>query len=174
MIVFFSLLESDVERQQFVELYNQYENILLRTAGHYFPKDQATIEDVVQSSWIKIAENFHRILNIPCKERGAYLVTIVKNESISLLRKQHYDLPYDDAIGEETYYFEDDNAKGIIEMIRTMPKTYRAVLEMRFIEERSTKEIAAALNLKETTVDVRIHRGRSILIKKLKEEGYIS
>ena len=44
---------------------------------------------------------------------------------------------------------------------------------MRFVEERSTKEIAKALSLKETTVDVRIHRGRALLIRKLREEGYI-
>ena len=40
-------------------------------------------------------------------------------------------------------------------------------------EERSTKEIAAALSLKETTVDVRIHRGRALLMKKLREGGYV-
>ena len=44
---------------------------------------------------------------------------------------------------------------------------------MRFVEERSTKEIAAALSLKESTVDVRIHRGRALLMKKLREEGYV-
>lgn len=54
-----------------------------------------------------------------------------------------------------------------------MPDIYRTVLEMRFVEERSTKEIAKALSLKETTVDVRIHRGRALLIRKLREEGYI-
>ncbi|MGM9396211.1 sigma factor-like helix-turn-helix DNA-binding protein [Flavonifractor plautii] len=32
---------------------------------------------------------------------------------------------------------------------------------MRFVEQRSTKEIAKALSLKETTVDVRIPRGRA-------------
>ena len=66
----------------------------------------------------------------------------------------------------------DDNTKSIIEIIQAMPDTYRAVLEMRFVEECSTKEIAKALSLKETTVDVRIHRGRALLIKKLMEEGY--
>lgn len=47
------------------------------------------------------------------------------------------------------------------------------MIEMRFVEELSTKEIAAALGLKETTVNVRIHRGRALLMKKLREEGYV-
>ena len=51
-----------------------------------------------------------------------------------------------------------------------MPEIYRAVIEMRFVEELSTKEIAAALGLKETTVNVRIHRGRALLMKKLRDE----
>lgn len=65
------------------------------------------------------------------------------------------------------------DTRSIIDTIRAMPDIYRTVLEMRFVEERSTKEIAKALSLKETTVDVRIHRGRALLIRKLREEGYI-
>ena len=53
-----------------------------------------------------------------------------------------------------------------------MPELYRAVLEMRFVEECNTREIAKKLNLTESTVNTRIHRGRILLMKKLEEEGY--
>lgn len=171
MIVFLSMLETDAERQLFMELYEQYGGAMLRVARRYFLEDPAMAEDAVQNAWLRIAERFSRIQAIPCKKRGGYLVVIVKNESISLLRRRHQELPFDEATSGGESNFETDNTEDIIEIIWAMPETYRAVLEMRFVEEMSTKEIAAMLGLKESAVDVRIHRGRALLMNKLREEG---
>lgn len=173
MLVFLSILETDAERQLFMELYNQYGNAMLRVAQRYFIGEPAMAEDAVQNAWLRVVEKFSRLQEIPCKKRGAYLVVVARNEAISLLRKRHQEIPFDDDVMGEKFAFENDSTKDIIETILEMPETYRAVLEMRFIEDRSTKEIATALGLKETTVDVRIHRGRALLIKKLREEGYV-
>lgn len=173
VLIFLSILETDAERQLFMELYNQYGNAMLKVAQRYFIGEPAMAEDAVQNAWLRVVEKFSRIQEIPCKKRGAYLVVVARNEAISLLRKRHQEIPFDDDVMGEKYAFENDSTKDIIETILEMPETYRAVLEMRFIEDRSTKEIATALGLKETTVDVRIHRGRALLIKKLREEGYV-
>lgn len=172
MLIYLSMLETDAERQVFLELYNQYGNAILRVAKRYFPGNPELAEDAIQNAWLRVVEKFSRVQEIPCKKCGAYLVIIAKNESISLLRKRHQELPLDDAIAESNSDFENNSAKDIMETIHAMPETYRAVLEMRFVEEMSTKEIAVALGLKETTVDVRIHRGRALLMEKLREEGY--
>lgn len=171
VIVFLSMLETDTDRQLFTELYNQYGNAMLRVSRRFFLDDPTMVEDAVQNAWLRIAENFSRIQEIPCKKRGGYLVVIAKNESISLLRKRRQEVQFDDTktVGESG--FENGSAEDVIETIRAMPETYRAVLEMRFVEEMSTKEIAALLGLKESAVDVRIHRGRALLMKKLREEG---
>lgn len=173
MLIFLTMLETDAERKLFMELYDQYGNAMLRVAQRYFSEDPSMAEDAVQNAWLKVVEKFSRLQDIPCKKRGAYLVIIAKNESISLLRKQHFELPFDDALAESKSDFGDNSAKDIIEIIQTMPETYRTVLEMRFVEEMSTKEIAAALALRESTVNVRVHRGRALLIEKLKEGGYV-
>lgn len=175
MLIFLSMLESDEERRLFTNLYNQYGNMMLHVAKRYFPKDMYAAEDVVQNAWIRVVDHFHKIQAVPSKKRGAYLVVIVRNEAITALRKQKPELQFDENFvdGEGYIDLENDNTRSIIDIIRAMPDTYRAVLEMRFVEERSTKEIAMALSLKETTVDVRIHRGRALLIRKLREEGYI-
>ena len=126
-------------------------------------------EDVVQNAWIRVVDHFQKIQAVPSKKRGAYLVVIVRNEAITALRKQKPELQFDENFVEGYIDLENDNTRSIIDTIRAMPD----ILEMRFVEERSTKEIAKALSLKETTVDVRIHRGRALLIRKLREEGYI-
>lgn len=171
MLIFLSMLESDRERRVFSELYNQYGNAMLRVAQRYFPEDPQDAEDAVQNAWLKVVKNILKIQEIPCKKRGAYLVIIVRNEAIAILRKRRRELPFEDALAGEAAGLGDDSRKPVIELIRAMPDTYRAVLEMRFVEERSTKEIAAALHLTESAVNTRIHRGRAILIEKLREEG---
>lgn len=171
MLLFLSMLESDGERRIFSELYNQYGNAMLRVARRYFPEDPQDAEDAVQNAWLKVVKNILKIQEIPCKKRGAYLVIIVRNEAITILRKRRRELPFEDALAGEAAGFGGDSGKPVIELIRAMPDTYRAVLEMRFVEERSTKEIAAALHLTESAVNTRIHRGRAILIEKLREEG---
>jgi len=170
---FLSMLETDAERQLFIELYHKFGNAMLRVARRYFVSDPTLAEDAVQNAWMRVIEKFSKVQSIPCEKRGAYLVVIAKNEAVSLLRRLHQEFPLEDSVTDGKKDFDNDGARDVIETIQTMPEIYRAVLEMRFVEERSTKEIAKALELKETTVDVRIHRGRAMLIEKLREEGYV-
>lgn len=170
MLIFLSMLETDAERQVFLGLYHEYGNAMLKVSQRYFPNDPSATEDAVQNAWLKVVQNFSKVQNIPCKKRGAYLVIIVKNESISILRKRRQELPFDETLPyKET---EDDDVASIIEVIHRLPETYRAVLELRFVEECTSQQIAQMLNLTEATVNTRIHRGRTLLIQKLREAGY--
>ena len=54
-----------------------------------------------------------------------------------------------------------------------MPEEYRRVLELRFVAEWSLADIAAELGLTEGAVKTRIFRGRKLLIRTLKREGYL-
>ena len=49
------------------------------------------------------------------------------------------------------------------EAILAMPEHLRTVLMLRDVEELSTSETAAALNISEENVKVRLHRGREIV-----------
>lgn len=170
MLIFLSMLETDAERQVFLGLYHEYGNAMLKVSQRYFPNDPSAAEDAVQNAWLKVVQNFSKVQDIPCKKRGAYLVIIVKNKSISILRKRRQELPFDETLPyKET---EDDDVASIIEVIHRLPETYRAVLELRFVEECTSQQIAQMLNLTEATVNTRIHRGRTLLIQKLREAGY--
>lgn len=141
MLIFLSMLETDIERQQFLELYEQYGNAMLLVARRFFGQDYGLAEDAVQNAWAKVVENFSKIQSVPCKKRGAYLVIIVKNEAISMIRKQKKEIPLDEAIVGTEIDME-NSTRPIFEMIHEMPELYRAVLEMRFVEECSTREIS--------------------------------
>jgi RNA polymerase sigma-70 factor (ECF subfamily) len=51
--------------------------------------------------------------------------------------------------------------------IGELPESYRIILQLRDIEELTTKEVADALGLSETNIKVRLHRARSALKKLL-------
>lgn len=172
LLIYLSMIDSNKTRQEFIELYNRHCSAMLLVAKRYFPQDQTAVEDAVQNAWVKVIENFSKVQEIPSNKRGAYLAVIVKNECISLLRSRKNELPLNEALtaGETDL---DDPAKSIIEMICQMPDTYRSVLELRFVEGCNTREIAKQLHLTESAVNTRIHRGRMLLIKRLKEEGYV-
>ena len=169
LIMLLSMLSDEGDRRRLFELYTQYQGAMLRVARRYFPADQALAEDAVQNAWLRVIDNFSKISEIPCKKQGAYLVIIVKNESLTLLRKRTRELPLDESLTERSL---DDDSASIIDTIRSMPETYRAVLEMRLVEELTTREIAAALGLSEGAVNTRLSRGRSLLAEKLRKEGY--
>ena len=57
-------------------------------------------------------------------------------------------------------------------LIRALPEGYRRVLELKCVEEWSNREIARRLGIKESTVAVRILRGRAMLKERLEKEGY--
>jgi len=171
LLAYLSALETDIERQQFLELYERYGDAMLLVARKFFGQDYGSAEDAVQNVWAKAAENFSKIQAVPCKKRGAYLVIMVRNEAISIIRKRKREIPLDEAVVGREIDME-DSGQPILETIHKMPELYRAVLEMRFVEELSTREIAKRLHLTESAVNTRIHRGRILLIEKLKEEGY--
>ena len=60
----------------------------------------------------------------------------------------------------------------LVELIRSMPDTYREVLELRCVLEWSNKDIARRLSLSENAVAVRLMRGKALLQNKLEQEGY--
>lgn len=169
LVTLLALLSDEQDRRALFALYSQYQNTMLRVAQRFFPDDPASAEDAVQGAWLWVVEHFSRIFEIPCKKRGVYLAIIVKNQSLTLLRKRR-ELPLDESLAEGSA--EIDDGASVLDVIRAMPETYRAALEMRFVEGRTTGEIAAALGLSEGAVNTRISRGRALLAERLRREGY--
>ena len=113
---------------------------MLLVARKFFGQDYGLAEDAVQNVWTKVVENFFKVQAVPYKKRGAYLVIMVRNEAISMIRKQRKEIPLNEAIIGEEFDIE-DSSQPILDIIHKMPELYRAVLEMRFVEECSTAKL---------------------------------
>lgn len=150
---------------------------------------ESDAEDLVQETYIKAFRYFHKF------EQGthlrAWLYKIMVNTFINQYRKQQKNREmiedWDwDQIAEQDEKL-DDNEKNILDQfvseqvqtaIQKVPEDFRTVLVLSDLEDMSYKDIADIVGCPIGTVMSRLHRGRRILRKYLRnyavEHGYIS
>lgn len=172
MLSFFrSMLETDADRHRFAQLYEQHHVQIEHTAMRIL-KDQQDAEDAVQNTFMQVIKHFDKVYEIPCKNLPFWLISIVKNEALMILRKKKRVVQLEDwdAIVEESEYISDYGE--LVQLFTKLPETYRSALEMKFLLDYSGKEIAQRLGITETAVNTRISRGRALLKDILEKEGF--
>ncbi len=170
LALFLSSLESEDERRKFTAVYDKYHKKMEAIALHMLG-NQYDAEDAVQNAFLQVIRHFEKIHDIPCEELPFWLISIVKNESLMILRKKRGVVPLEDWDGFEQ---SADGAAGymeLAELFRRLPETYRAVLEMKLLIGYTDKEIAHKLGISETAVSSRASRGRALLRKLVEKEG---
>lgn len=153
-------------------VYCRYIEYLTAVCSRYVIYDDDT-RDVLQDSFIKIFTSVDKFEYRGEGSLKAWMVRIVINESLKFLKKNErfdviqYERDLPDAIDEpET----DDIPASIIQnMIRQLPAGYRTVFNLYVFEEKSHKEIASILNIKESTSASQLHRAKDMLAKKIQE-----
>lgn len=97
--LYLAALESDGDKKQFRELYRRYHRVMERTALAVL-HDPHDAEEAVQEAFLRVIENFSKIDEIPCKDLGGWLVIIVRNEAITILRRRRCHLPLEEGWAE--------------------------------------------------------------------------
>ena len=168
-----------IEQEETVDLdrlMNDYGDAILRMCVLYL-KDMHLAEDVVQETFIKVYHQYHtfkqqseektwimRIAINTCKNhrRTSWFskVNPVEEEAI-LETASHENIEID--------LVEAEGSKQLLKQIMSLKEKYKEVILLYYYQEMSTKEIAETLGIKESTVRVRMQRGREQLGVKLKE-----
>jgi RNA polymerase sigma-70 factor (ECF subfamily) len=168
--------------EAFTELVNRYERNIYRLARH-ITQSPEDAEDVLQETFLKAYEHLGGFQGN--SKFYTWLVRIAVNQSLMKLRKRKSDAsvslddPYD--TGEETLvreiaawepnpeqtYSQEEIREILEKAVDSLPPTFRAVFALRDIEELSTEETAAALNLSIPAVKSRLLRARLKLREKL-------
>lgn len=147
-------------------------------------KDHEQVEDLIQEAFVKAFDNLKSYNTNYAFSTWLYRITT--NHTIDYLRKKKLktmsiDEPVKTGDGYMSFQIEDEDAatdrkiirkqrQNIIhEAIAGLPEKYRAVIEMRHLEELSYDEIAEALDLPLGTVKAHIFRAREMLYKALKD-----
>ena len=144
-------------------LYERYVGYAMAVALRYVPlRDDAV-------------KFFSNIASFDFRGEGslkAWLLRIVVNEAISMTRKQSR-LTFVDEVPEEVPD-EDPEVERVppaelTRMIGELPEGYRLVLNMFVFEQRSHKEIAEQLGIKESSSASQYLRAKKLLAKKIND-----
>lgn len=172
MFTLLSSIESGQGRSLFSKVYSQYNQTALFVARKYFPHDQHAAEDAVQNAWVQVIKHFEKVYQIPCDKLVFWIISIVKNEALILIRKNSKYVPIEDwdAVTEDANHLL--SYQDLIALFSKLPETYRATLEMKFLLQYTNQEIAQHLHLTETAVATRVNRGRKLLKEMMEKEGW--
>ena len=163
-VLILGCLQNDPAAQR--ELYNRFSPKMLSVC-YRFAQSREDAEDMLQEGFIKIFTQIHTF-----ESKGTFegwVRRIIVHTCINFLKKykkftENVDIAYASTVQvkEETMP-SIMQAKQVIECIRLLPIGYRTVLNLYAIEGYSHKEIAAMLDIEESTSRSQYTRSRNML-----------
>ena len=152
-------------------LYRLHVRYLTAICSRYVANKE-DVKDVLQSSFLKIFTSLDSFEYRGTGSLRAWMVRVVVNESLRFMKSQSRltfeELPEQYNASDEEPDTSDIPTAMIHEAIRQLPDGYRTIFNLYVIEEKSHKEIASMLNIKESTSASQLHRAKAMLAAKLK------
>jgi RNA polymerase sigma-70 factor (ECF subfamily) len=137
--------------------------------------DDSEAEDVMQDAYVRA---YHHLDQFAARAPfSAWLTRIAVHEALARQRQRNRVQSADEREGDGGFVMhltepsldpEQTASKAELghlleEAVLTLPEQFRTVVMLRHVEELSTAETAAALEISEESVKVRLHRGRGLL-----------
>lgn len=154
-------------------IYRKHVRYLSALCSRYITEDE-DIKDVLQESFIKIFTSLDSF-----KYRGegalkAWMAKITLNETLKFVRNNSR-LPIDGIDDKDINIADGDSMETediptdvLHQFIRELPDGYRTVFNLYVIDDKSHKEIAQLLGIKENTSASQLHKAKSMLAQKIK------
>ena len=147
-------------------------------------RDSSEAEDVVQDAYVRAWQHLDQFAGYA--PFSIWLTRIAVHEALRRVQLRKRSQQFDDIQhGEEDFMadsetnvpetsLDPEQRASVAELgqlleqaVLDLPEQYRAVIMMRDVEELTTAETAAALELTEQNVKVRLHRGRAMMRDRL-------
>ena len=154
-------------------IYRRHVRYLSALCSRYITEDE-DIRDVLQESFIKI---FTSLGSFKYRGEGslkAWMAKITLNETLKFVRNNSR-LPIDSIDDKDTNIADGDSMETediptdvLHKCIRELPDGYRTVFNLYVIDDKSHKEIAQLLGIKENTSASQLHKAKSMLAQKIK------
>ena len=149
------------------ELVDMYKNNIYAAAFNIC-KSSADAEDVVQETFLQYYITKKEFDDEKHIRYWILRVAINKAKNIQSSFRRKNETTLEDYI--ETLTFETPESRELFEEVMKLPEKYRVVIHLFYYEDYSVKEIAKILRVTESSVKVRLSRGRAKLKDALKEE----
>ena len=130
--------------------------------------DAHAAEDAVSESVLKALRKAPGMTDT--SNAKAWLATIVRNTSLDMLRKRKQTIPLQDVaeateICGQVQHIDNDTLESLSAAMMALPEDQREIIQLRFLDELSPKEIGQRLSLKPSAVSMRLRRS----LEKLRE-----
>lgn len=145
MFIYLQTIETDEEKSKFEQIYYEYRGLLYHIAYKYLQNEQDA-EDAVHHTFEKVAKNIKKV-DLPCPKTKEFIVTIVENRSIDILRgrKRHPTVEF-----SEEYYITPEvpeNSGLLAQCILKLPALQRQVIWLKYNDGYDLREIARMLDI---------------------------
>ena len=146
--------------------------ICLRYAG-----DRMTAEDLMHDAFLKIYGAFDRFAYRGPGSLRAWIERITVNVALEWLRSRNRltCLPLDEGRAQEPVAEPDPGQVAriprdvLMRFVAELPDGYRTVFNLYVVDDKSHKEIASLLGIKESTSASQLHKAKAMLARKIKQ-----
>lgn len=156
------------DAESFIRLIEENRQPMLKVAYGFF-SDEEDVADVMQQTVLNAYEHIGEL------KKAAYfktwLIRILINNCSQLYNSRKRMLTGVE-IAEEKYFDSYPEDNGFFSLLSLLHKDDRIIFQLYYGEGYTTKEISGILDIKESTVRSRIHRGKEQLRKKIQREEW--
>lgn len=170
MLIYLSLVETDVEKDIFEKVFHKYRYLMLHVANNIL-QNHHDAEDAVHEAFIAVVKNINLFFDVESPKTRSLIVLIVERKAIDMLRKKRRENLLEineDILGLEMPVPGDH---GLADAMSRLPAHYREVLLMRYDNGLTTREIAKILDITESGVRKLLGRAKRVLQDELKKDG---
>jgi RNA polymerase sigma-70 factor (ECF subfamily) len=175
----FGSMDRSLQREVYHEFYHLVYGSIL-----YILNDHAAAEDIIQESFLKALKNLPMIEN-EMKLRN-WIKVVARNNTYNYLRKNKKNR---NEINVESVFINESNVttqaetletevevkimvESLVKLLHELKPEFRALMEMRWKQNLSYKDMADHLGIAEALVKSKLHRAREAVKKRfLKEWG---
>lgn len=146
---------------QFAHLYDLYAPLVHGILLARVPRNE--VDDLVQDIFLHALKKLHTL-----RDRAAFgpwIAMIARNRAMDFHRRSH---PTEEVTDDmRVTGTPGSTATEMLEIVRSLPETYRETLVLRLVEGMTGPEIASRTGLTPASVRVNLHRGMKLLREKL-------
>ena len=146
--------------QAFDDLFRHQYAAMVRLA-HLMTRSNVAAEDLVQDAFVRVRSAWDRV-----EDPVPYLRRAVVNACNSWHRKRAREAARDRAAATPEASLPPDTVE-VLDVIRRLPWGQRTALVLRYYEDLSEAEIAAAMGCRPGTVKSHLHRGRAAVRREI-------
>jgi RNA polymerase sigma-70 factor (ECF subfamily) len=166
------------EKNKFEYIYAKYKRLLYSKA-YGILRDHMMAEDAVSEAMLRVYKNLGKIGDPDGGKSVAFVVTIVKNVSLTMLKRKNSnvtELLQDNS--QDDFELESDvvsrmSAGEIYCMLKKVNEEYRNVFLLKYAYDMSNKEIGKMMGISPNNVGVLLHRAKKKISVLRKRRGCI-